>query len=461
MNQKPIIKPPVKESFQYGNIVSWKFRDSITPERDTYCYRFVLTFSSGISRSMQKGGFLTKSETSKARENTISQLYSKEFIPFEYTIQEFYDYWLYYYMLDEKKIAYGTYMSYRNVIYNYVLKILDPSRKMTSIERKDIDKVLDGILSKSVLRIAYNVIRVSFQYAKDHQIIRINPTLTAIKIKKKKEKRALLLEIREKKKNPNIKNYVILSIEQVSLLLLRCKENYPEMYLPLLLSLTAGLRISETIATKFSGIDWGKGELEINMQLGRSTNNAGLEDGRICTQELKPKTHSGKRSVVLAEFVIDELILARQKYEKLREKNPSFHDLDYICFKENGFPYHRNSFRNMFGNLLKSCNIPHMRWHDLRHTYATILKQNEISLKAIAVCMGHSHTKITEDVYINLSETVFDCDKEIDIFIEEILPTHEAAFDIGIEEKYLLELLPDKVYNIADSMYYPVQAEAI
>lgn len=63
-----------------------------------------------------------------------------------------------------------------------------------------------------------------------------------------------------------------------------------------------------------------------------------------------------------------------------------------------------------------------MRWHDLRHTYATILKQKDISLKAIAVCMGHYGTKITEDVYINLPEEIYDCDKEIGTFIEDMLP---------------------------------------
>ena len=89
-------------------------------------------------------------------------------------------------------------------------------------------------------------------------------------------------------------------------------------------------------------------------------------------------------------------------------------------------------------------------FHSLRHTYATILKQKEISLKAIAVCMGHYGTRITEDVYINLPDEIYDCDKEITAFMEEVLPKQRNILDARINEKYLLEVLPNKVYNITD-----------
>lgn len=452
MKTKPIVKPPVKESLMYGDIISWKFRDTITPERKKYVYRFSLTFSNGMIHPMQKGGFQTKTEAAKAREITISQLHSKTFIPFEYSLQEFYDFWLYYYMLDERQITYGTYMSYRNVIYNYLLELWNPKRKISSIERNDVNYVLDSISKKSVLRIACNVLRTSFTYAKEHQIICINPTLTAIRAKKKKEKKALLQGIKEGKIHIQPKQYPILSVQETANLLLRCKEEEPLMYLPLLLSLTAGLRISESIAVKYSDIDWGAGELQVYRQLGRSTTNAGESEGRTTTQELKTKTRSGRRNIPLAEFVIDELILARQKYEEARNGNPDFQDLDFVCCQENGAPFNRSSFRKSFKRLLRSCNLPDMRWHDLRHTYATILKKKDISLKAIAVCMGHYGTKTTEDVYINLSDEIYDCDKEISAFMEEVLPKKGKVLDARIDEKYLLEVLPHKVYNISDYM---------
>ena len=60
-----------------------------------------------------------------------------------------------------------------------------------------------------------------------------------------------------------------------------------------------------------------------------------------------------------------------------------------------------------------------------RHTYATILKENDINLKAISACMGHHEVKITEDVYINIKEPIYDCSKEIGSFIAEIMPVEK------------------------------------
>ena len=51
--------------------------------------------------SMQKGGYHTKSEALKAKEFTIAELHAQKFIPFEYTVKEFFDFWLYYHMIDE------------------------------------------------------------------------------------------------------------------------------------------------------------------------------------------------------------------------------------------------------------------------------------------------------------------------------------------------------------------------
>lgn len=442
MKVRPIQKPLVKESLKYGKIISWKFREKITPIRKTFAIRLEITFENGKSCQIQRGGYSTRTEALHAKEIAITELYNNEFIPFEYSIQEFYDFWLYYHMLDEKKITYGTFCTYRNVIYNYIIKFWGAHKKILSIERADVYKLLNSIDSDSVLRTTYVVLRGSFIYAKEHQIIRMNPVLTAIRFKKKAVKNALIQSAKEGKVELRPKEYPILTTSQVALLLNQCKENYPEMYMPLLICITTGLRISEAIGVKYSDIDWLQGELHISRQLGRATNDAGADNGRICTQELKPKSWSGNRSVPLADFVIDELILARRKYEIMENNATDFNNLDFVCCQENGLPYNRSSFGKKFKRLLKNCNLPDMRWHDLRHTYATILKENDINLKAISACMGHHEVKITENVYINIKEPIYDCSKEIGSFIAEIMPGEKNILEIPIDPNYLLEVLP-------------------
>ena len=101
MHVKEITRPDVRETFFYGKIISWKFNDSIVylKSRKKYCYRVTFTFESGDQADYQKGGFDTKGEASKAREIVIAQLYNQEFFPYDYTVKEFFDYWLYYYMI--------------------------------------------------------------------------------------------------------------------------------------------------------------------------------------------------------------------------------------------------------------------------------------------------------------------------------------------------------------------------
>ena len=56
--------------------------------------------------------------------------------------------------------------------------------------------------------------------------------------------------------------------------------------------------------------------------------------------------------------------------------------------------------------------------------------------------MGHHEVKITEDVYINIREPIYDCSKEIGSFIAEIMPVEKNILEIPIDPNYLLEVLP-------------------
>lgn len=78
---------------------------------------------------------------------------------------------------------------------------------------------------------------------------------------------------------------------------------------------------------------------------------------------------------------------------------------------------------------------------------AGLLLKDDTKKPIISVCMGHNGTGVTKDVYINLPEEIYDCEKVIGNFIIDILPQTDFVFDIQISEKDLLELLPQKVYN--------------
>lgn len=68
--------------------------------------------------------------------------------------------------------------------------------------------------------------------------------------------------------------------------------------------------------------------------------------------------------------------------------------------------------------------MPDIRFHDLRHTYATLLTKNDFNLKAISKVLRHSREIITFDVYIEKYEIIEDCTEELSDYIESVVPKH-------------------------------------
>lgn len=66
--------------------------------------------------------------------------------------------------------------------------------------------------------------------------------------------------------------------------------------------------------------------------------------------------------------------------------------------------------------------MPHITFHDLRHTYTTILMKNNINQGVIANALGHSKSIITVDTYTDMKMIIEDCVEEMQEFISEVHP---------------------------------------
>lgn len=67
--------------------------------------------------------------------------------------------------------------------------------------------------------------------------------------------------------------------------------------------------------------------------------------------------------------------------------------------------------------------MPNIRFHDLRHTYATILLMNNHNLKAISEWLGHSSTIITSNVHFDKNKLIINCSNELDDYINRVKPS--------------------------------------
>lgn len=112
------------------------------------------------------------------------------------------------------------------------------------------------------------------------------------------------------------------------------------------------------------------------------------------------KTDGSRRSVAVSDSIVN--MLKRIKKEQAANKlalGPAYQDHDLIFCKEDGSPYNLDYVSRDFGRLVRKHNLPPIRFHDLRHTHATLLLQQGEHPKIVSERLGHSTITITMDLY--------------------------------------------------------------
>ncbi len=158
------------------------------------------------------------------------------------------------------------------------------------------------------------------------------------------------------------------------------------------LAITTGLRQAELFGLKWSDLDWETLRLQVQRQVQRVRGN-----GLIFTD---PKTATGRRVVILGKSTKTVLQnhLKRQQLER-KFAGDKWIDNDLIFTSTIGTPVdHRNLFRE-FKKLLKEAGLPEIRFHDLRHTAATLMLQQNIHPKVVQERLGHSDISLTLNTY--------------------------------------------------------------
>jgi integrase len=149
-----------------------------------------------------------------------------------------------------------------------------------------------------------------------------------------------------------------------------------------MLAVFSGARQGELLGLRWGDMDWENCQLAIQ----RTFNN-----GRLFT----PKTQTSKRKIDLGPMVMKEL----RKWRLACPKN----DLDLVFPNEAGNHINnKNMLRRNFRPALKAASCPLIRFHDLRHTYASLLIAQGENIKYIQNQLGHASPTITLNVYAHL-----------------------------------------------------------
>jgi integrase len=158
------------------------------------------------------------------------------------------------------------------------------------------------------------------------------------------------------------------------------------------LAATTGLRRGELLGLRWRDLDLGAGRLSVTQTL-VSVNYA--------VSFSTPKTAAGRRSVALDPATVAALrahrVAVLEERLSLGLGAPTEDALAFTAI--DGTPLHPGQFSDRFDRLVKAAGVPRIRFHDLRHTHATLALRAGVHPKVVSERLGHSTISVTLDTY--------------------------------------------------------------
>ena len=285
-------------------------------------------------------------------------------------ISEWIDEWLALYL---PNIQETTRIGYKTKINNYLKPAIGDiylqSLRAEHVQKMVNDMIARGLSPKSI-RDTYNNINAAMKKAVTLRMIPFKPC-EGVVLPKLKRYRAKVYDVK-----------MIHNLLDVA--------KGTDMYLPILLCVTAGLRRGELLALRWDNIDFKNSMLQVRSNMVR-----GEEDFIIKS----PKTEAGVRDIRLGNEVMAVLKEERAKYlSDLFSYQGHFQNLNFVIRQKDGSPIRPDSMSQKWRRFLEDNRLPSIRFHDLRHSNATALIQAGVNPRVVQQRLGHSDVNITVNV---------------------------------------------------------------
>jgi integrase len=161
------------------------------------------------------------------------------------------------------------------------------------------------------------------------------------------------------------------------------------------LAVTTGMRQAELLGLKWSDLQWISGTLHVRRQVQHVPGQG--------WSFIEPKTRAGRRAIELGEGSLQVLRqhLERQQLQKLM-MGQRWKENNLIFPSSVGTPITLTNLRMDFNQVLDQAGIPRVRFHDLRHTAASLMLNHGIPVIVVSKILGHSKPSVTLDIYGHL-----------------------------------------------------------
>lgn len=239
------------------------------------------------------------------------------------------------------------------------------------------DNKIGGQSTTSIRKII-SILRQVFEYAVLYGDIRVNPAkqIPLPKSKSKKDERQVFLTAEDAQKMLDA---------------FRNEEVGPIVFV----TLYYGLRKSEALGLRWQAVDFEANTITINHTV--------VSNGHIIAKD-STKTYSSRRTFELLPDVRDLLVKLKEQQEDYKRRLGSgYHMNDYIFKNANGMPYRPDSLTRSFKRALARHGLPQMRYHDLRHSTASILVDKGWDINDIKEWLGHADISTTANIYAHIS----------------------------------------------------------
>lgn len=300
-----------------------------------------------------------------------------------------YDYLVSYLKRVEPELQKNTIVSYRSMTNGKIRRYFQRRPQLTvgNLKPQDIQDFYqslfaDGVVANTVIHY-HALLRRAFQQAFKEERIDTNPFDRVGRPKKNKF---------------HGENYT-----QEELLTLLHLARGDVIYPAILLAGAMGLRRSEALGVRWSRIDWEKRTVLLDTKIVEYRENGKKKVEPV--EEMKNK--SSRRTLPLPDPVVEMLQVQkehREVYRKMFQGSYNAQYLDYVCVNQLGELLRPSYVTDHFRELLEKYGLRHIRFHDLRHTFASLLINQDVPLINVSNFLGHSDLSTTANIYAHLDK---------------------------------------------------------
>lgn len=261
--------------------------------------------------------------------------------------------------------------------YSFLIKrhLLPAFHGMTDIQQEDVQKfVLDKLeegVSRKYIKDMLIVLKMILKFGAKNNMTTYKPIEIMFPTDREKKE----TEVLSKSNQRTVMEFVTNNINYLNLGIYIC--------------LTAGLRIGEVCALKWEDIDIDNGLIKVNKTLQRIYIPSNINSHTELIMD-SPKSRNSIRDIPMTR----ELVKLLRPIKKAADQS-------WFLLSNSASPTEPHLYRNYYKKLMKQLNIPPLKFHGLRHSFATRCIESNCDYKTVSVLLGHSNISTTLNLYVH------------------------------------------------------------